>query len=163
VVAEMNKTLLGVIIVVAVVGLVIVFNMGKSSADLSHLKEFDGKVTIYKSQSCGCCGLYLNYFKSASGLDVEIVDSEDLSSLKRELGVPREMESCHTIVIGDYFVEGHIPVEAISKLMAERPDIAGIAMPGMPSGSPGMPGAKEDDFIVYAVNFDGSYEEYTRV
>ena len=73
------------------------------------------------------------------------------------------MEICHTTIIGDYFVEGHVPLEAVEKLLTEKPDIKGIAMPGMPSGSPGMPGAKKGDFVIYAVNRDGSYEEWTRL
>ena len=73
------------------------------------------------------------------------------------------MESCHTVVIGDYFIEGHIPLEAVEKLLVEKPDIKGIAMPGMPSGSPGMPGAKKGDFVIYAVNNDGTTEEFMRI
>ena len=73
------------------------------------------------------------------------------------------MESCHTTVIGEYFVEGHVPVEAIEKLLAEKPDVAGIGMPGMPSGSPGMPGAKQGQFIIYSINKDGTINEFMRI
>ena len=66
-------------------------------------------------------------------------------------------------IYGNYFVEGHIPIEAIKKLLVEKPDIKGIAMPGMPSGSPGMPGAKDGQFIIYAVAKDGSTYEFMRV
>ena len=73
------------------------------------------------------------------------------------------MQSCHTTTIGNYFVEGHIPIEAIEKLMTEKPNIKGIAMPGMPSGSPGMPGAKQGPFIIYAIGNDGSVGEFMRM
>ena len=86
-----------------------------------------------------------------------------MSSVKANYEIPSQLESCHTAVIGDYFVEGHVPLEAVEKLLMEKPDVAGIAMPGMPSGSPGMPGTKRGDFIVYSVNNDGSYEEFMRI
>jgi len=114
------------------------------------------ETTFFKSFSCGCCGLHASYLKSKGGLDVKVVDMADVSVKKRELNIPASMQSCHTAVIGNYFVEGHIPLEAVEKLMAEKPDIAGIAMPGMPSGSPGMTGGKTGPFIIYAVNKDGS-------
>ena len=88
---------------------------------------------------------------------------ESLDSFKKEHEIPSELESCHTTIIGGYFVEGHIPLEAVEKLLKEKPDIKGIAMPGMPSGSPGMPGAKKGDFVVYKVNNDGSYDEFMRI
>lgn len=120
------------------------------------------KVILYKSESCGCCGLYMNYIKGF-GLDVEVRNVEDLSGIKNELGVPAGLGSCHTMKIGDYFVEGHIPVEAIAKLMNEKPDIAGIALPDMPSGSPGMPGRKYGDFVIYQVDNNGEYKEFMRL
>lgn len=84
---------------------------------------------------------------------------EDISGIKNSLGVPDELLSCHTTVIKDYFIEGHVPIEAISKLIEERPDVKGISLPGMPSGSPGMPGAKEGTFVIYSVD-DGGYSEF---
>jgi hypothetical protein len=121
------------------------------------------EATLYKSSSCGCCGVYGNYFQRKGNSDLEIVNLENLDGIKTKYNIPSELQSCHTTVIGDYFVEGHIPLEAIDKLLKEKPDIAGIAMPGMPEGSPGMPGAKRGDFIIYAVNHDGSYEKFMRL
>lgn len=123
-------------------------------------KNSNGEITIYKSQGCGCCGLYSNYLKSKSKLDVNVINVDDISSIKRQYKVPSDLESCHTTVIGDYFIEGHIPIEAINKLIEEKPDIAGIAMPGMPSGSPGMPGAKTNNLIIYAVSRDGNQDVF---
>jgi hypothetical protein len=72
------------------------------------------------------------------------------------------MDSCHTLIIEDYFVEGHIPIEAIEKLLAEQPDIDGITLPDMPSGSPGMPGVKKGDFVIYSVK-GGKTSEFMRI
>ncbi len=126
-------------------------------------KATDGAAaTIFKSSGCGCCGVYSQYMEKR-GFNVQVVDTEDLDSIKGKYKVPVSMQSCHTTVIENYFVEGHVPAEAIEKLLAEKPDIAGIAMPGMPSGSPGMPGSKRGPFMVYAVNKDGSTAEFMRI
>jgi len=127
-----------------------------SNANGNTISNLDGGITLYKSDSCGCCGLYLNYLKSKSKTDVKVINSPDVNFIKDEYNIPFDLRSCHTTVVGDYFVEGHIPLEAINKLMEEKPDILGIAMPGMPSGSPGMPGGKFEDFTIYSVNKDGS-------
>ena len=119
----------------------------------------DDKVVQYKSSSCGCCGGHASYLKG-KGFDIEDVPTEDMGAIKERYGVPRNLESCHTEIIGGYFVEGHMPIEAIEKLLSERPDIRGIALPGMPSGSPGMPGPKTEPWTIYAVNKDGSVGEF---
>jgi len=116
----------------------------------------------YKSISCGCCDVHARYIDS-KGFDTKINNLQDVSAIKSEYNIPSELQSCHTAVIGDYFVEGHIPIEAIDKLLEEQPDIAGIAMPGMPQGSPGMPGTKMQDFTIYSVNHDGTYKEFMRI
>ena len=116
-------------------------------------------MTVYKSPTCGCCGIWTDYVD----YDTEVVQMQDLSSVKSQYGVPAELQSCHTAVIGGYVVEGHIPMEAIERMLEERPDIKGIAMPGMPSGSPGMPGPKSGPFVIYAIHNDGSYTEYMRL
>ncbi len=120
------------------------------------------KATVFKSQSCGCCGLYIRYLGQES-LTVETVDMPDMTVIKNQQGIPTSMQSCHTTTIGNYFVEGHMPIEAVEKLLTEKPAIKGIAMPGMPSGSPGMPGAKQGPFIVYAIGNDGSVTEFMRM
>jgi hypothetical protein len=149
---------------VAIALLAILFFMfGSSVSGFQSVKDFDGKMTIYKSGSCGCCGVYVNYFQRKGNSNVEIVNVENMNSIKKKYGIPSQLESCHTTIIGDYFVEGHVPLEAIEKLLEEKPNIKGIAMPGMPTGSPGMPGAKTGDFVIYAVENDGSYNEWTRL
>ena len=117
---------------------------------------------LFKGASCGCCGVYVDYLQR-KGYTLDIRNPADMDGVKAQYGVPSSMQSCHTTVIGGDFVEGHMPQEAITKLLAEKPDIKGIALPGMPMGAPGMPGAKNQPWIVYAVNNDGSTTEFMRI
>lgn len=119
-------------------------------------------VTVFKTQACGCCANYVSYLKS-QGFNVQVKDMQDITGIKQQYGVPSSMQSCHTTVMGNYVVEGHIPAEAIQKMMVEKPSIKGIAMPGMPSASPGMPGAKSAPFKIYSIQNDGSAKEYMTI
>jgi hypothetical protein len=94
-------------------------------------------MTVYKSALCGCCTAWVEHARS-NGFTVRTVDTEDLNSVKRELGVPARLASCHTVVVGAYVLEGHVPAMDVKRLLAERPDVRGLAVPGMPIGSPGM-------------------------
>ena len=118
--------------------------------------------TIYKSPTCGCCNLYSSYM-SSSGFTVKLNQLDDVTPIKEKYEVPSSLSSCHTTVIEGYFIEGHVPKEAIQKLLDERPDIKGIALPGMPSASPGMPGAKTGPFVIYSVGKDGTTKEFMRI
>jgi hypothetical protein len=120
-------------------------------------------MTVYKSPTCGCCGTWIEHLRAA-GFTVEVEDVDDLVAVKTRLGVPAEMGSCHTAVIGDYLVEGHVPAEDIQRLLAEAPDAAGLAVPGMPVGSPGMevPGQTPQPYEVIAFGRDGSRSVYAR-
>jgi hypothetical protein len=113
--------------------------------------------TVFLSPTCGCCHDYVDHLKQ-QGLQVQVVEMMNVAPKKRSLGIPGEMWSCHTTKIGRYFVEGHVPFEIIAKLLSEQPNIDGIALPGMPTGVPGMPGAKEP-LTVYAVK-DGRIETF---
>lgn len=116
--------------------------------------------TVYKSASCGCCSGYIEELKrQGAAVAVEVVDDKRLAEIKTEHGVPEQLSSCHTSVIDGYVVEGHVPIEAVAKLRAERPAVKGIALPGMPSGTPGMPGPK---FGPYEVK-DLSGGEFMRI
>ncbi len=113
------------------------------------------KMTVFKSPTCGCCGGWVGYLRQ-HGLDVTVRDQEDVSPVKERYGVPDDMWSCHTAVIGRYVIEGHVPFAAIERLFAEQPDIKGIALPGMLEGSPGMPGDKDETFVIYGFSDAGS-------
>ena len=119
--------------------------------------------TLYKAPNCLCCLEYTKYLEKNSGASIDVVEVSDLAKTKQKYNVPRDVESCHTMDIGEYYVEGHVPQEAIGKLAEETPDIAGISLPGMPSGSPGMPGEKTEEFVIYAVSGDGSYREFMQI
>jgi hypothetical protein len=110
------------------------------------------EVTVYKSPTCGCCANYAAYLKR-QGFSVKVIETNNMDGIKSKYNIPHSLESCHTSVVDDYIVEGHIPFEIINKLIDEKPAVTGIGMSGMPSGSPGMPGAKTDPFMVYS--FDG--------
>lgn len=96
-------------------------------------------VTLYKNPSCMCCVAHANYLRD-HGFDVTVIESDALSDLKAEHDVPERLAGCHTAIIGDYVFEGHVPVASIRRVLENQPDIDGISVPGMPPGSPGMPG-----------------------
>ncbi len=119
------------------------------------------QATVYKTPTCGCCQVYAEYLKH-EGLSVKIENLPDLTPIKNQYGIPANLQSCHTTVIGDYVIEGHIPLEIINKLLTEKPDIKGIALPGMPAGSPGMPGQKTGEWTIFALGKDGSIGEFMK-
>ena len=148
-------------IVVSVLVIIALFGVVFTSGSATNLDGVD--VEIYKSASCGCCGFYADYLKSkGANVKVNTVSESELAQVKGSAGIPASMQSCHTTKIGDYFVEGHVPVEAITKLIEEKPSISGIAIPGMPSGSPGMPGPKSGAFTVYSIT-NGAVSEFTKI
>ncbi|MBF0148295.1 MAG: DUF411 domain-containing protein [Magnetococcales bacterium] len=110
---------------------------------------------VYKSPSCGCCGEWVKHMEQ-NGFRVQVRHVEDMTAIKRQQGVPPAMESCHTAVIGDYLVEGHVPAADVRRMLAEHPPIQGIAAPGMPTGSPGMevPGQKPEPYQVFSFTRD---------
>ena len=109
---------------------------------------------LYKNPSCMCCEGYAAYLR-ANGFDVEVKPTHDLAQISLKAGVPPQLEGCHTMFIEGYVVDGHVPADVIRKLLSEKPAIAGITLPGMPSGSPGMYGTKTEKFTIYAVTKDG--------
>ena len=106
-------------------------------------------ITLYKSPGCGCCAGHAAHLRAA-GYAVREVEEPDLAAVKARHRVPADMEGCHTALVDGYVVEGHVPAEAVDRLLAERPKIRGIALPGMPDGSPGMSGTKREPFVIYA-------------
>lgn len=115
-----------------------------------------GLLQVYKSPYCGCCGAWVEHM-TASGFRAEVTHVEDLAPLKERFGVPMALQSCHTALIDGYVVEGHVPAAELHRLLAERPAAAGLAVPGMPLGSPGMEmGEQRDPFDVVLFGPDGS-------
>lgn len=106
--------------------------------------------TVYKDPNCSCCEEYVRYL-GKNGFRVKVVVMDDMQPIKRQNKIPKPYESCHTVLVGGYVVEGHVPVAAIQKLLAEKPKIQGISVPGMPAGSPGMGGEKTEPLKVYEI------------
>ena len=120
------------------------------------------ELKIYKSPYCGCCGAWVNHIK-ASGIPTVVQEMEDVAPVAKKLGVPDAVRSCHTAVIDGYFVEGHVPAPDIRKLLRERPKARGIAVPGMPIGSPGMEkGERRDPYDTLLVMRDGSTRAFVK-
>jgi hypothetical protein len=110
---------------------------------------------LYKNPQCSCCEGYAAYLRQ-NGFDVEVKPSNDLAEISSKAGVPADLEGCHTMFVEGYVVDGHVPADVIQKLLKEKPAIAGITLPGMPMGSPGMGGTKTAPFTVYAVSKYGA-------
>lgn len=106
-------------------------------------------IVVNKDPSCGCCSIWVEHLRGA-GFGTQIHESNDLEPLKRRLGIPAILESCHTAEIDGFVIEGHVPASAIRRLLTERPAAIGLAVPGMPIGSPGMevPGTPNEIYEV---------------
>jgi hypothetical protein len=119
-------------------------------------------VTMYKTVGCGCCAIWADHLRKA-GFKVSAMDVSDLARVKNAYGVPPAAHTCHTALIDGYVVEGHVPIDAIQKLLKERPKVAGLAVPGMPIGSPGMEsGSRKDPYDVLAFDQDGKTSTYLK-
>jgi hypothetical protein len=114
-------------------------------------------MTIHRDPGCGCCGNWAELARGA-GYPVSVVDEPDMPALKRRLGVPRQLEACHTAEVAGYVIEGHVPLNAVAWLLTRHPrGVRGLGVPGMPAGSPGMevPRGQEESFQVFAFNAAG--------
>lgn len=121
-------------------------------------------VVVYKSPTCGCCSKWIRHLEQA-GFTVTAHDTANVAPIKRRHGVPQALESCHTALVGGYVVEGHVPADVMQRLLRERPAVAGIAVPGMPAGSPGMeglPGPPRQPYNVLAFRAEGGWSVYER-
>ncbi len=119
-------------------------------------------ITVYKSPTCGCCKQWVSHVEKA-GFRVDVKDMDDMATVKADAGVPASVQSCHTAIVDGYAIEGHVPADVIQRLLKERPKIAGIAVPGMPVGSPGMevPGRPADKYDVVTFDRKGKTGVYT--
>ncbi|MBC8445162.1 MAG: DUF411 domain-containing protein [Rhodospirillaceae bacterium] len=114
-------------------------------------------ITVYKSPTCGCCAGWVDHMKE-NGFSVAVKEREDLSPIKSHYGVPENLESCHTAEVEGYTIEGHVPASDVLRLLAERPKARGLAVPGMPIGSPGMEmGNEKEPYPVVIFGEDGQF------
>jgi hypothetical protein len=118
-------------------------------------------MTVYKDAGCMCCAKWVEHL-SKNGFVVTVRDVKDMDEIKKTMGVPAAMQSCHTGVIDKYVVEGHVPAASIKKFLAAKPAALGLAAPGMPSGSPGMEGGRTDRYDVLAFNRDGTSRVFAK-
>lgn len=110
--------------------------------------------TLYKNPQCGCCDEYAKYLH-ANGFEVTVKPTHDLARISHDAGMPQALEGCHTMFVGGYVVEGLVPVDVVRQLLAQRPAITGITLPGMPAGAPGMQGTKTEPLTIYAIARNG--------
>jgi len=117
-------------------------------------------VQVYKSPTCGCCSKWVSHLE-ANGFTVEATDVNDINLIKSSFGIPPALASCHTAVVGDYLVEGHVSAEDIVQLLKLKPVIKGIAVPGMPIGSPGMEGSNPQAYNVISFDAQGETDVFS--
>lgn len=155
---ESTKITIITVLVVLVSGLILT-NLGEKNSSTKKLAVNNSeKVIIYKSPTCGCCTNYASYLKK-EGYDVEVVLTEDMETVKEKYNIPASMQSCHTSVIGDKVIEGHMPVQALQAVLKDE-TVNTILMPGMPVGSPGMPGKKTEEFKIFSMDVDGNISQF---
>jgi hypothetical protein len=130
-----------------------------ASSALSASSAASPVIKVYKTPQCGCCKAWVGHLEEA-GFKVEVVDMPDLSAVKTKYGVKPELQACHTAIVGNYTIEGHVPADLIVKMLNEKPAIAGLAVPGMPSGSPGMEGGMKESYDVLSFDKTGHTSVY---
>ncbi len=120
------------------------------------------KMTVYRDPGCGCCEKWVKLAERA-GFATTMIDHPDMAAVKLRHGVPRQLASCHTAIVDGYAIEGHVPFAAVARLLRERPALAGIAVPGMPRGSPGMemPDGTRDAFQIVGFDRRGKVSVYS--
>lgn len=126
----------------------------------SHSSDGDlPSMIVYKNPSCGCCHLWVEHAEEY-GFSTRVYTTKNPNVLKDRMGVPKNVRSCHVAEVDGYIIEGHVPADLIEKLLTERPDVAGLAVPGMVVGSPGMEGHNPQRYDVVAFTKDGRYTVY---
>ena len=151
-----------IIILILFVSLFYTFNfVADEKKALANVNSNKLNAEVFKTPSCGCCYGYV-LFLEREKYNVKQTDMRSLHSIKQKYNIPVEMQSCHTTIIGKYFIEGHVPLAAINKLFKDKPNIDGIALPGMPIGTPGMPGKKEEPYVIYQL-IDGKFSIFMTI
>ena len=118
------------------------------------------RVQVYKTPTCGCCKKWIRHLEQA-GFEVTATDVPDTAPIKRQNGLLAQLASCHTAIVGGYLVEGHVPAEDVVRLLETRPAVAGLAVPRMPIGSPGMEGPNPVPYDVYSFDAEGQVEVFS--
>jgi hypothetical protein len=120
------------------------------------------EITVYKTPTCGCCGIWVAHLRD-NGFRVRVTDVDSTADYQKKHGVPNALRSCHTATVNGYTIEGHVPASEIQRLLKERPKAKGLAVPGMPVGSPGMEvGDRRDAYSVVLFDAEGKTSVYRR-
>ena len=122
----------------------------------AHAQE----ITVYKSPNCGCCNKWVSHLEK-NGFKVNAHNRNDMASIKQQLGIAPQQQSCHTAIVEGYIIEGHVPAADVKRLLREKPDVQGLTVPGMPMGSPGMEGPRKDAYSVLAIDRQGETTVYS--
>ncbi|MFK5914498.1 MAG: DUF411 domain-containing protein [Woeseiaceae bacterium] len=118
-------------------------------------------ILVYKSPTCGCCKKWVKHLER-EGFNVKTKNYKNMKPIKKTFGVQQKFQSCHTAKVGKYFIEGHVSASDIKRLLKEKPDIKGLAAPGMPMGSPGMEGRRKDKYNVLAIDKNNNATIYSK-
>lgn len=138
---------------------IIGFSCAANAEEKQAVAEMIG-IEVYRSPSCGCCGKWIQHLKE-NKFSVKDYVTNDVQLIKDKYGVSAEMSSCHTAIVNGYVVEGHVPAADIIKMITDKPNIAGISVPGMPVGTPGMDmGGKKDAYQVVSFDKDNNYKTF---
>jgi len=116
-------------------------------------------ITVYKTPTCGCCAKWVDHMR-ANGFAPKVEDLPNLTAVKTSAGIPPQLQSCHTSMVQGYAIEGHVPADVVRQLLKEKPKVVGIAVPGMPMGSPGMEGPYSEKYNIIAFEQNGSQRVY---
>ena len=145
----------------AVVAIALLFAVTSAYGQQKPAVAAKPHLTVYKSPTCGCCAKWVEYMQ-ANGFTAEVNDIPDVTPVKIKHGVPRQLGSCHTTLVGNYVIEGHVPVEDVRRLLKEKPaNLIGLAAPGMPAGSPGMDVPSSPPYDVLAFDKNGGTKVYS--
>jgi hypothetical protein len=128
---------------------------------VSPMQAAGPEVKVYKTRTCGCCGKWVDHLK-ANGFQATVTDVPSTAEYRQKYGVPEKLQSCHTAVVAGYTIEGHVPAADIQKLLKQRPKAKGLAVPGMPLGSPGMESTRREAYSVLLFQADGGASVFTR-
>lgn len=123
--------------------------------------EKEPVITVYKDPNCGCCNDWVAHLIK-HGFRVTGKNTAEMTEIKRGLGVPEDLDSCHTGVVNGYVIEGHVPAADIKRLLKAKPRVVGLAVPGMPMGSPGMEGPRVDRYDVLSFDKSGKTQVFAK-
>jgi len=129
--------------------------VGGALVNATRVAAAEPTITVYKNEGCGCCELWIKHLQK-NGFAVKAYDVPDPDQYRTKLGLPEKLSACHTGVVDGYAVQGHVPAREIKRLLAERPKAKGLAVPGMPEGSPGMESNRPQPYDVLLVKPDGT-------